>query len=93
MYRQLKITMVKECMDFYSFDEGDKGLDMWSRDALMYNANKFKMDLKNVITEKDLEEDDDDGKSMFSVLYADKKSHFSDKLIPAKVKSKPKPKP
>ena len=30
---------------------------MWSRDSLMYNLSKFKMDSKAVITEKDLEED------------------------------------
>ena len=33
-------------------------MDMWSRDSLMYNLSKFKMDSKAVITEKDLEEED-----------------------------------
>ena len=45
--------MVKNYVDFYVYEESEQGLDMWSRDSMMYNLKKFRMG-KNAITEEDI---------------------------------------
>jgi hypothetical protein len=36
--------MYKLYLDMHLYEESEQGLDIWTRDALVYNMEKFKMD-------------------------------------------------
>jgi hypothetical protein len=42
--RILKLNMYKLYLDMHLYEESEQGLDIWTRDALVYNMEKFKMD-------------------------------------------------
>lgn len=60
MYRRLKIGSIKNYIDLYVYEESEQGLDMWSKDSLVYSLGKFKMDPKMAITDKELDGNGED---------------------------------
>jgi len=49
--------MYKGYIDMHLYEESEQGLDIWSKDALVYNLKKFKCDTR--ILDQNFEEDAD----------------------------------
>ena len=58
LYRQLKIGMFTDYLDMHSYEENEQGLDIWSKDALVYNTRKRK--LKHRLLDADIETDSEE---------------------------------
>jgi uncharacterized protein YpuA (DUF1002 family) len=99
MYRRLKIGSIKNYIDLYVYEESEQGLDMWSKDSLVYSLGKFKMDPKMAVTDKELDGNDEDeyskdsnskrkmGKKVLSNWEAANdplEKHYVQRTIPAK---------